>query len=333
MKKFDFGIRVEMGGNIGSGHFFRCLALGEELKKTGKNIVFLTSNEEKFNDHNKGKNFHILLKGKTEKKKIIECKKVMNRIGCLIIDLPDNEEKYGKEFEKENIVIINDTGKKKIFSKILINGSIVKKFHKYEIKNKSTKLFLGSKYMIIRKEFAKIRKDVKIEKKSIKNVLIIFGGNDEKNMTIKILKFLLEKNLNITIVLGPTNNKKQSISNIIKNKINIKTIINPKKIAKLFSKQDLIISSTGITIYELACLGIPTIMIPINSAQKQSAKIMEEKGFGKMIDSEKLNLKKLEQIYLKFDNLNYRKKMFKSGRRIIDGKGVERIANIMEKIV
>ena len=48
---------------------------------------------------------------------------------------------------------------------------------------------------------------------------------------------------------------------------------------------------------------------------------------------DKLNLKKLEQTYLKFDDLDYRKKMFKSGRKIIDGKGVERIGNIMEKLI
>jgi UDP-2,4-diacetamido-2,4,6-trideoxy-beta-L-altropyranose hydrolase len=333
MKKYDFGIRVEMGGKIGSGHFFRCLAIGEELRKRGKTIIFLTSNKEKFNDHYQGKNTHILLKEKIEKNKIIECKKLMNKIKCLIIDLPKNEEKYGKELEKEKIIIINDIGKEKIFSNILINGSIVKKFHKYQIKNKSTKLFLGSKYTIIRKEFVKIRKNVKIERKSIKNVLITFGGNDEKNMTIKILKFLLGKKINITIILGPTNYNTKNISNLIKNKTNAKIIINPKNVAKLFSNQDLVISSTGITIYELACLGIPTIMIPINSAQKESAKEMEKRGFGKIIDSNKLNLKKLEQTYLKFDDLDYRKKMFKSGRKIIDGKGVERIGKIMEKII
>ena len=333
MEYFDFGIRVEMGKKIGSGHFFRCLSLAEELKKRGKTVIFLTGNKEKFLSHGRQKFPYLILKGQTENRKIQECKELMIKIKLLIIDLPKNEEEYGEKLENYNIAMINDIGKIKIYTKILINGHIVKKFQKYEIKNKSTKFFIGSKYMILRNEFAKEREKIKIIKKPIKNILLTFGGSDEKNITSKILSFLLKTDFQITVILGPTNNNKQKICKIIKNKSNVKLIINPKKIAPLFSKQDLIISSTGITIYELACLGIPTIMIPMNSAQKESAKEMEKRGFGKILDLKKLNLKRLEQTYLKFDNRSYRKKMFRLGRKIIDGKGVERIADILEKTI
>ncbi len=333
MKYFDFGIRVEMGKKIGSGHFFRCLSLAEELKKRGKTVIFLTSNEKNFYSHGRQKFPYLILKEKTENKKIQECKELMSKIKLLIIDLPKNEEEYGKKLQNYNIVMINDIGKIKIYTKILINGSIVKKFQRYKIKNKTTKFLVGSKYMIIRKEFADEREKIKILEKSVKNILLTFGGSDEKNITGKILSFLLKTDFQITVVLGPTNNNKQKIHKILKNKSNVKLVINPKKVASLFSKQDLVISSTGITIYELACLGIPTIMIPINSAQKESAKEMEKRGFGKILDSKKLNLKRFEQTCSKFDNRDYRKKMFRLGRKIIDGKGVERIANILEKTI
>lgn len=333
MKYFDFGIRVEMGEKVGSGHFFRCLSLAEELKKRRKTVIFLISNKEKFHSHGRKKFPYLILKGQTENKKIQKCKELMSKIKLLIIDLPKNEEEYGKKLENYNIAMINDIGKIKIYTKILINGSIVKKFQKYKIKNKATKFLVGPKYMIIRKEFAKEREKTKILKKPVKNILLTFGGSDEKNITSKILSFLLKTDFQITVVLGPTNNNKQKIHKIIKNKSNVKLIINPKKVAPLFSKQDLIISSTGITIYELACLGIPTIMIPINSAQNESAKEMNKRGFGKILDLKKLNLKRLEQTYSKFDNLDYRKKMFRLGKKIIDGKGVERITDILEKAV
>jgi len=333
MEHFDFGIRVEMGGTIGSGHFFRCLSLAKKLKKRGKKVIFLISNKKEFQSHGKIKFPFLVLKNKTEKRKIQECKELMSKIKCMIVDLQSNEEDYGEKLQNENVVIIDDIGKKKIYSKIIINGSVVKKFHKYKIQNKDTKLLLDSKYMILREEFVKERKELKKLKKKITNILLIFGGSDEKNITLKILPFCLKKNLKITVVLGPTNENKQKIMDVIKKESKVKLVINPKKIAKLFSKQDLVISSTGITIYELACLGIPTIMIPINSAQKETAKEMERKEFGKIIYLEKLNFKKLEQIYLKFNDLNYREKMFNSGRNIIDGKGVERITNMMEKTI
>lgn len=333
MRNFDFAFRVEMGGKIGSGHFFRCLALAEELRKRKKSVIFLVGDKKQFQSHDSKKFPYVELKGKTENGKIQECKELMNKIKYLIIDLSNNEEKYEKKLKNYNTIMINDLGKIEIFSKILVNGSIVKKFQKYKIKNKFTRFFTGSKYMIIRKEFLTEKKYVNIPEKMVKNILLIFGGNDEKKITVKVLPFFLKKNIQITIVLGPTNSHKQEIEKIVKKQSNVKVVTYPKKIAKLFSKQDLVISSTGITIYELACLGIPTIMFPINSVQKETAKEMEIRGFGKIIDEKRFNLKRLERMYTEFENVFYRKKMFKIGRKIIDGNGTVRIADVLERII
>ena len=47
MKEFDFGIRVDMGGVIGSGHIYRSSALADELIKNGKSVVFIVKNKKK----------------------------------------------------------------------------------------------------------------------------------------------------------------------------------------------------------------------------------------------------------------------------------------------
>lgn len=327
MKDFDIGIRVDMGGKIGSGHFFRCLSIANELKKNGKSVIFLTNNKSEIKRHLKIKIPFIVLKGKTELKKIQECKIIMNNLKVLIIDLPFYEERYGKKLE--NVVLINDLGNMRIFSKILFNGSIVKKFHKYTIQNKSSKLYINSKYIILRKQFLEERNNVKIHQKPIKNILITFGGSGDNNITKKLLSILHRYDFNITVIIGPGNKKKNFPK--LKNNKRIRLIINPNNIAKLFSKQDIIIASTGITIYELACLGIPTLMIPINSAQNETAKEMERRGFGKLVNSQNLNFEKIQRILSKFEDYRFRHEMYISGRKIVDGKGTERVVNVIKK--
>lgn len=332
MNKFDFGIRVEMGEKIGSGHFFRCLSIAEELKKRGNKTIFLTSNKKNFEEHNKKKFPYLILKEKTENEKIEECRKLMDKIGCLIVDLPTKEEEYGKKLEQHNVVIINDTGRIEVFSKILINGSIVKEFHKYTVENKKTEFLLGPKFMILRKEFLEGKKKMKKTAKKIKNVLLVFGGSDDTNITSKILPSILYKeDLKITVVLGPTNKNKQKIKEIVSNQSHTELVINPKNISNLFSKQDLVVSSTGITIYELACLGIPTIMVPVNLSQMKAAREMEKRGFGKILGSSKTDLRKFEHIFSKFEDEKFRQKMSKAGKQIIDGKGVKVISTILER--
>ena len=51
MKNIDFGIRVEMDEKTGSGHFFRCLAIANELKKLDFNVIFLVNNEIEIKSH------------------------------------------------------------------------------------------------------------------------------------------------------------------------------------------------------------------------------------------------------------------------------------------
>lgn len=331
MKNIDFGIRVEMDEKTGSGHFFRCLALAEELKKRKKSVVFLISDLKKFQYHVKKHFPYFLLKGKTENKKILECNDLMKNINTVIIDLPRKQDDYGEKLKDHNVVIVDDIGKLKIFSNFLINGSLVKKFHNYKSENKNTKFLLGPKYMMIRKEFKNARKKIKINNKSIRKVLITFGGSDEKNITSKILPFLLKKDVKISVILGPSYKHKHDIYKVTKNESRVKLYENPKNLASIFSKQDLVISSSGITIYELASLGIPTIMIPANNAQEQTAKEMKRKGFGVILNSKKINDDNFNQVYSKIEDFRHRKNMYKIGRKNVDGKGIERISTILIK--
>jgi spore coat polysaccharide biosynthesis predicted glycosyltransferase SpsG len=252
----------------------------------------------------------------------------------LIIDLPFHNGAYSKELEsKDSIVLIDDLGKIDVYSQFLINGSIVKKFHDYSIKNKSTKTLFGPNFMLLRKDFLENRNKVRISDKPIKKILLVFGGSDDKNLTCKILPILLKRDYEVTIVLGPTNRKKNEVNELIKNHSNVKIETNVEMISDLFSKQDLVISASGITVYELATLGIPTIMVPIDDAQKETAKSMEIEGFGINYGSWDDNPTKFETMLLKMDDYDLRKHMHEVGRKIVDGSAVLRISDILLTLV
>jgi len=45
--QYDFGIITDIGGNVGSGHFYRCQAISQELIKHKKKVIFLIRNKKK----------------------------------------------------------------------------------------------------------------------------------------------------------------------------------------------------------------------------------------------------------------------------------------------
>jgi len=328
---YDFGIRVDIGKDVGSGHFFRCLSIGKKLIENGFKIIFIVNNKKEFVAHQNGEQIPFKVLGSIdENERIKECKILTKNISNFIIDLPFNSERYSELLKNCcKVIIIDDLGNKKIFSQLLFNGSIVNEFQNYSIDKKITKYFVGPQYIILRPEFEIIREKIHSPNKKLQRILLTFGGNDDNDVTRRIISYFYNKNFDITIVLGPSYKHSANLKEMIQKKKNFKIISNEKNIARLFAEQDLVISSSGITVYELACLGIPCILIPSDVHQKKTAIEMEKHGFGIHYGFWDDDFSKLDRIISSLSNYSIREKMCLIGRKLVDGKGLSRITKII----
>jgi len=331
--QFDFGFRFDIGNGVGSGHFFRCFSIAEKLIEKDTKIIFIVNNKEQIESHlNNKKIYYHVLKTSDELDQIHECKTLAKNISKLIIDLPFKNQIYSESLKNDcKTIVFDDLGHKKIFSDLLFNGSIVNEFQNYSIDSKSTKYFFGSEYMILRDEFERIRDQVKLNR-IVKKILLTFGGNPDPNLIRKILSYFFEKNFDVTIVLGPSYENSDQFDDISDRSEHFDFICNEQNISKLFSEQDLVISASGLTAYELACLGIPSIFIPLDEYQAKTSKEMEKLGFGINYGFWDDNLTKLDEIFSMILDHSIREKMYKAGRSLVDGKGVQRALESISKL-
>ncbi|MGR5902764.1 glycosyltransferase [Bacillus cereus] len=107
----------------------------------------------------------------------------------------------------------------------------------------------------------------KIIKEHVNKVLITFGGTDPNNLTKKTLDAIVNMpyEFEITVVLGPGYKYKDAIFKDIDNYsrvINVYTEIN--NMAEFMLEADVIFSSAGRTMYEIAMIGTPAIIISQN---------------------------------------------------------------------
>ncbi len=320
-----------MGDNIGSGHFFRCLALAEEFIKKRRKVIFIT-NSKNIKKHIKKNIPFFMLTGKTESERIKECKKLSTKIKFWIFDLPKENKKYSFHLKKYDSAIIDDLGNIDVYSKILINGGVIKKFQKYN-HNNGTEYLLGPKYMILRKNFYKNKLGDKTTNNKIKKILLTFGGNDDSDLSSKILSDINTKKYKVSVLLGPTYKFTKKIQTITGSNKNIKIISSSKDTSTLFKKFDLVVTTPGITIYELACLGIPTILISINEVQYTVAKYFHKMKIAKNYGFWKGDMLKLEKIIKSIDEDKIRKNMKKSGQKMVDGKGIFRVSNAIDNFI
>ena len=121
----------------------------------------------------------------------------------------------------------------------------------------------------------------------------------------------------------------------IKKSKSIKIISSPKQIWKTFKNSDLVVCTSGSTLFELAIQGIPCIniatmqhQIPYGLALSKS-KFGIYMGFWGDLDFSKIKLATEELLH----NSSKRKQMSSTGKRLIDGKGLDRFAKVISSMI
>jgi UDP-2,4-diacetamido-2,4,6-trideoxy-beta-L-altropyranose hydrolase len=296
-------IRADGGGVIGLGHIMRMLVLAKELRKTNK-VIFICKSSSSENslkkvDVNNYSNFDfkndkfkagiekviengfevLIIRDEHTINDIIELQKDYNA-ELIITDSYDVGEEYFNKLKAFFKICgyMDDVNKCKMNVDFIINQNINAEEIDYKSNiNKYTKLFLGTKYCLLREEFRE-NYNKKIIKEKAEDVLLTLGGMDRDYNTVKILNEIANCNVTIHVVIGGAFDGKliKELYGLSKDFCNVKVYENANMSA-LMKKCDIAISACGSTLYELCAMNVPTIGIIIADNQELVAKKMKEK--------------------------------------------------------
>lgn len=326
----------------GYGNFARALLLAEEMKKRNFSIFFIIEKNitaQKLLSQKKIPFYTLSL----FKSKILESRKILsilqkNNGHTIILDMREQGELLSKHLVKDIFVIlIDDAWGNNAYADMIFNGTMIKKYHNYKIKNPTSRIYTGTKYWLSDNNFVTYQKKNQDISNSQQFILTIsMGGSDPDDLTFFVYKAITNlPNIKIRIIVGPFFKKIQQLKKEIKTSKNIRVIVNPKEIWNEFNKSDLVISNAGSTLFELVIMRIPTICISVVDHQILYAKFFHNigatkyLGFKNLIDEEKIRLSIINLL----KNKSERKKMFVACKTLIDGKGLFRVSSIIEKTI
>ena len=192
--------------------------------------------------------------------------------------------------------------------------------------------FAGANYIPISKSL--LNNNNHIKEKNI--ILISMGAYDKNGLSLKIIDILkginfFDKKYKIVIILGKYSPNIKKAKDIIKGFKNFTLIVNKKNMNSIYKKSFFAIGAPGVSQAERLASGVPTILI---SQNKLHNKIIDDWVKLKCaIKSDLNNVKLSKSIYDIYYNNNLRKKIIANGKKIIDGNGANRIANIIIKNV
>ncbi len=145
--------------------------------------------------------------------------------------------------------------------------------------NNLSNCYSGEKYFIANKLFM-FYEQIEI-KDDVKNVFVSFGGADPQNYTDLLLEIIKDEQYNkykFTVVLGRA---KSNIDDLMKyNEYeNITVLHDIRNMPQIMSECDIGITSRGRTGYELAMLGVPTIVMAQNQREENHGFVSDANGF------------------------------------------------------
>jgi len=139
---------------------------------------------------------------------------------------------------------------------------------------------LGPHYALLGPEYAQLHPLVP-PRSELRRVLVFFGGVDPANLTGRALEALLDPalaDLAVDVVLGGQSPHREAVAELLARRPHT-TLHGPlPSLAGLIARADLAIGAGGATTWERACLGLPSLVVPIAANQLPFAEALAQAG-------------------------------------------------------
>jgi UDP-2,4-diacetamido-2,4,6-trideoxy-beta-L-altropyranose hydrolase len=329
--------RCEFGTQHGFGHLMRCISLGQAFQEYERiqTFCFSTSSADGFKD-------------------LFDCTKMThtqlpkNALGLTFA--PDRHFKLSDAFitvfdnydvtEEQmitykqnypNLVAIDDLADRVFHVDMIINQNLGSDQLEYNTVNQP-KLLLGAQYALLRKNILNARR-----KKESKRIFMSFGGGEVYDRIKGLLEILLvlDKNLTVNITVdfvigGKKDNKEQILSFLSTcKKLKFNFIEDQMNLFPYMAKADFAVTAAGSTVFELACLGVPQIVLVIDKNQEITGQKINEIGLGTCLgDINETDSHSFEKTFFSFLHDDHMKQSIsRQAQKLIDGKGAQRVAD------
>lgn len=261
LSKKNILIRVEGYSEIGLGHIYRGLLIAYHL--IDHNIRFLVSEKSDLGIKKIESSHFPYAVIQNEQDVVKEIKNF--KCDIIVNDMLDTDEKYVQLLKSSGVRVVNfeDLGQGARLADAVINDL-------YEKKNQLEHHYWGCNYYCIRDEFLLAKPSGFREK--VEEVLVIFGGTDPCNLTKKlfdVIQKIENDKIHYTFILGMGyKNANALIEDSKSNHLNVEIIQDVKLMTEYMSKADIAISSQGRTMFELASMGVPSILLAQNKREQ-----------------------------------------------------------------
>lgn len=330
-------LRADGSPALGMGHLNRVMALGQEFAARGwtthifarcADMGMASKVQQLFASQG------IAIELLSNEERFIEILKTL-KPELLLVDLVENDAYAGlREYLRSKpfaVACFDD-----FYSAELGMNPVIQPFHRNEDLS-SGKILSGLQYFIFRSELMEARRESQRRQAfPPQKILISMGGSDPSDSTAKVAECLVpfRPDLEFRIVVGPgfSDKNRERLEALARTHSHIRLERTPEQMSDLYQSCDFMFVSGGITKFEAALFGVPSLMVAQNAQEDELAERFERMGSTRYLGlARELSCERVQNEFSKLlvDERTLRS-MSQRGQEILDTEGGRRVLDYIE---
>lgn len=334
--------RCDASPEIGLGHVVRCLALADDLHENHNVEVSFAIRPSLLASEILKRRPYPILQAHTsgvldQEAWLRECI-LKSRAQILVVDVRDDISKPTLDALAANgsVIALLDDSSDRRWAADLAFYPPVPQVQRIDWSGFRGRLCIGWEWLVLRPQFAQSlppRKQSPLDNSNI-SLLIAMGGSDPAGLTLKAVRAAdrLDGDFESVVILGSGFCHRRSLQQLLRQtrrRFTVREDVSEMSAAMV--KADLAICSFGMTAYELAAMGVPSVYACLTPDHEESASALVAAGMGVSVgvddqDTETRLAAAVEKLLV---DKNARAQMSACARALIDGRGASRVAELL----
>ncbi|TWX54034.1 UDP-2,4-diacetamido-2,4,6-trideoxy-beta-L-altropyranose hydrolase [Colwellia hornerae] len=348
--------RADASIHIGSGHIMRCLVLANLLLAKGYDVLFATRPQKgDFVAYLKNEGIEVVELAQANTLKTP--KYDTDYAAWLQVEWQDDAKDFVQQVTTADLIVVDHYGLNKAweinvsnalnakvlaiddlvrehFADLLLDQTFGRDSFDYISNNNHCPILAGSDFALLAPKFAMLRANQRYCKKpqASYKILVSMGAIDKPNITLKVLEKLQCINnidFKVTVLLSERSPSYKRVNAFCCDHKNFEHINFSSNMAQLMSEHHIAIGAPGSTSWERACLGLPSIIIPIAENQVDIARNVANSGAAILLEINTIDSgfeAALSEIVFKWNEYH------EASLKLTDGLGGNRVVNKIEQL-
>jgi UDP-2,4-diacetamido-2,4,6-trideoxy-beta-L-altropyranose hydrolase len=332
-------LRADASVAMGTGHVMRCLALAQAWQDEGGECIFaMAEAPQAVKRRLRAEKCEVVVIGAPPaSEEDIACLLELgasHRASWVVVDGYQFRVNYQRALKAAGlrVLVVDDGGRCRDYcADLVLDQGLDSSEDQYRNREGYTRLMLGTRYVMLRREFRAWRSWKRATRPIAQRLLITIGGSDPDGLTFRVIEALSKAalpDLATTVLVGGSNPRMMELQRVTNSTpIPFDIVCDPPNVPELMANSDLAVICAGGTLWELLYMGCASLSYSRDEVQGEIVRGLH--GLGAVHDLGSVNKFEESGLIAAIRELaiscRRRQDMAEIGRRIVDGEGACRV--------